>query len=139
MSSSQFDDDSKKGAWTPEEDEQLKELVALYGPKGWSVIAKDVPGRSGKSCRLRCVPVQPASSIPDESTCSISLAFNRVQSTYCAYTVRDACMQRWVSNSCFLCRWQVVQPAGPQCQPRALHALGGRRHHPRLGGVWITL
>ena len=55
MSSSQFDDDSKKGAWTPEEDEQLKELVALYGPKGWSVIAKDVPGRSGKSCRLRCV------------------------------------------------------------------------------------
>lgn len=55
MSSSQYDDDSKKGAWTPEEDEQLKELVALYGPKGWSVIAKDVPGRSGKSCRLRCV------------------------------------------------------------------------------------
>jgi Myb-like DNA-binding domain len=55
MSSSQYDDDSKKGAWTPEEDEQLKELVAMYGPKGWSVIAKDVPGRSGKSCRLRCV------------------------------------------------------------------------------------
>ena len=55
MSSSQYDDDSKKGAWTPEEDEQLKELVSLYGPKGWSVIAKDVPGRSGKSCRLRCV------------------------------------------------------------------------------------
>lgn len=52
--SSQYDDDNKKGAWTPEEDELLKQLVAECGPKGWSQIARDVPGRSGKSCRLRC-------------------------------------------------------------------------------------
>lgn len=55
MSSSQWDDDNKKGAWTPEEDEKLIELVSRFGPKSWSQIARDVPGRSGKSCRLRCV------------------------------------------------------------------------------------
>lgn len=48
-----MNDDYKKGAWTPEEDELLRQLIAEYGPKNWSIIANGIKGRSGKSCRLR--------------------------------------------------------------------------------------
>mmetsp|Transcript_21180 Transcript_21180/g.53855 ORF Transcript_21180/g.53855 Transcript_21180/m.53855 type:complete len:432 (-) Transcript_21180:1442-2737(-) len=47
------DVDVKKGAWTPEEDKQLCKLIRMYGTRNWSIIAASVPGRSGKSCRLR--------------------------------------------------------------------------------------
>eukprot|EP00882_Tetradesmus_deserticola_P001273 GHRQ01001376.1.p1 GENE.GHRQ01001376.1~~GHRQ01001376.1.p1 ORF type:complete len:403 (+),score=157.03 GHRQ01001376.1:240-1448(+) len=43
----------KKGAWTPEEDEQLRRLVMINGAQKWSVVAEKIKGRSGKSCRLR--------------------------------------------------------------------------------------
>ncbi|KAL6865046.1 hypothetical protein ACP4OV_016197 [Aristida adscensionis] len=42
-----------KGSWTPEEDELLRRAVARHGARNWSVISGEVPGRSGKSCRLR--------------------------------------------------------------------------------------
>ncbi|CAN6467393.1 unnamed protein product [Victoria cruziana] len=42
-----------KGSWSPEEDAALSELVAMHGPRNWSIISAGVPGRSGKSCRLR--------------------------------------------------------------------------------------
>ncbi|KAF3777316.1 Transcription factor [Nymphaea thermarum] len=42
-----------KGSWSPEEDAALSELVARHGPRNWSLISAGVPGRSGKSCRLR--------------------------------------------------------------------------------------
>nr|QHG11434.1 R2R3-MYB transcription factor 6 [Taxus chinensis] len=42
-----------KGPWSPEEDCALKRLVEKYGARNWSVISKGIPGRSGKSCRLR--------------------------------------------------------------------------------------
>ncbi|URE49475.1 Myb-like DNA-binding domain [Musa troglodytarum] len=42
-----------KGPWTPEEDEKIISLVAKYGPKKWSIIAKSLPGRIGKQCRER--------------------------------------------------------------------------------------
>ncbi|CAI0465102.1 unnamed protein product [Linum tenue] len=42
-----------KGPWSPEEDESLQRLVQSYGPRNWSLISKSIPGRSGKSCRLR--------------------------------------------------------------------------------------
>ncbi|KAM7280128.1 hypothetical protein ACFE04_007262 [Oxalis oulophora] len=45
--------DRIKGPWSPEEDELLKRLVQTYGPRNWSLISKSIPGRSGKSCRLR--------------------------------------------------------------------------------------
>lgn len=45
--------DRIKGPWSPEEDEALKRLVQTHGPRNWSVISKSIPGRSGKSCRLR--------------------------------------------------------------------------------------
>ncbi|PSS26124.1 Transcription factor like [Actinidia chinensis var. chinensis] len=42
-----------KGPWSPEEDESLQRLVQRHGAKDWSLISKSIPGRSGKSCRLR--------------------------------------------------------------------------------------
>lgn len=45
--------DRVKGPWSPEEDEALRRLVEIHGPRNWSLISKSIPGRSGKSCRLR--------------------------------------------------------------------------------------
>ncbi|KAK1379578.1 Transcription factor MYB108 [Heracleum sosnowskyi] len=42
-----------RGHWRPAEDAKLRELVALYGPQNWNLIADKLQGRSGKSCRLR--------------------------------------------------------------------------------------
>ena len=42
-----------KGPWTKEEDDKVVELVAKYGPKRWSLIAKYLKGRIGKQCRER--------------------------------------------------------------------------------------
>ncbi|XP_058187072.1 transcription factor CSA [Rhododendron vialii] len=42
-----------RGHWRPAEDSKLIELVALYGPQNWNLIAENLSGRSGKSCRLR--------------------------------------------------------------------------------------
>ncbi|KAK4778441.1 hypothetical protein SAY86_005969 [Trapa natans] len=53
MASSSKDVDRIKGPWGPEEDAALHRLVQIYGPRNWSLISKSIPGRSGKSCRLR--------------------------------------------------------------------------------------
>ncbi|KAI3840040.1 hypothetical protein MKX03_004334 [Papaver bracteatum] len=42
-----------KGTWSPEEDELLTQLVAKLGARNWNLISAGIPGRSGKSCRLR--------------------------------------------------------------------------------------
>ncbi|KAK8957136.1 Transcription factor MYB44 [Platanthera zijinensis] len=42
-----------RGHWRPAEDSKLRELVAQYGPQNWNLIAENLEGRSGKSCRLR--------------------------------------------------------------------------------------
>jgi hypothetical protein len=42
-----------KGAWSDEEDQKLRELVEQYGPKRWSLISQELPGRIGKQCRER--------------------------------------------------------------------------------------
>eukprot|EP00252_Welwitschia_mirabilis_P016852 TRINITY_DN3748_c0_g1_i1.p1 TRINITY_DN3748_c0_g1~~TRINITY_DN3748_c0_g1_i1.p1 ORF type:complete len:302 (+),score=6.93 TRINITY_DN3748_c0_g1_i1:380-1285(+) len=42
-----------KGPWSPEEDAMLQKLVEKVGARNWSLISKGIPGRSGKSCRLR--------------------------------------------------------------------------------------
>ncbi|QCE16500.1 transcription factor MYB73-like [Vigna unguiculata] len=47
------DMDRIKGPWSPEEDEALRRLVQTHGPRNWSLVSKSIPGRSGKSCRLR--------------------------------------------------------------------------------------
>ncbi len=42
----------KKEHFTPEEDERLRRLVYIYGPK-WPLIASEMPGRNRKQCRER--------------------------------------------------------------------------------------
>ncbi|CAA0823001.1 myb domain protein 109 [Striga hermonthica] len=42
-----------RGPWSPDEDDILTGLVRKFGPRNWSMIARGIPGRSGKSCRLR--------------------------------------------------------------------------------------
>ncbi|KAG7999029.1 hypothetical protein I3843_01G285400 [Carya illinoinensis] len=42
-----------KGPWSPDEDSVLSRLVGQFGARNWSLIARGIPGRSGKSCRLR--------------------------------------------------------------------------------------
>ncbi|KFK38309.1 hypothetical protein AALP_AA3G097200 [Arabis alpina] len=50
-----------KGPWSPEEDEVLAKLVEKFGARNWSLIARSIPGRSGKSCRLRwCNQLDPS-------------------------------------------------------------------------------
>eukprot|EP00954_Amorphochlora_amoebiformis_P008670 674875-Amorphochlora_amoeboformis.AAC.1 len=44
---------ARKMAWTEEENNSLVRLVEEYGPRNWSVVAKLMPGRSGKQCRER--------------------------------------------------------------------------------------
>ncbi|KAL1193865.1 Transcription factor MYB3R-3 [Cardamine amara subsp. amara] len=45
--------DLVKGPWTHEEDDTIVELVKMFGPAKWSVIAQSLPGRIGKQCRER--------------------------------------------------------------------------------------
>lgn len=45
--------EAPKGAWTDEEDQKLVELVKEHGPKKWTHIAQQLPGRIGKQCRER--------------------------------------------------------------------------------------
>jgi transcription factor MYB, plant len=42
-----------KGPWSSEEDALLSNLVEKLGARNWTLIARGIPGRSGKSCRLR--------------------------------------------------------------------------------------
>ncbi|XP_057984288.1 transcription factor MYB1-like [Malania oleifera] len=53
--------DKVKGPWSPEEDAILSQLVSKFGARNWSLIARGIAGRSGKSCRLRwCNQLDPA-------------------------------------------------------------------------------
>lgn len=42
-----------KRPWSADEDKQLHDLVQRLGPKLWSAIAVELPGRVGKQCRER--------------------------------------------------------------------------------------
>ncbi|XP_057491738.1 transcription factor MYB44-like [Actinidia eriantha] len=71
MACSKKDMDRIKGPWSPEEDDMLQKLVQKHGPRNWSVISKSIPGRSGKSCRLRwcnqlCPQVKHRAFTPEE-------------------------------------------------------------------------
>lgn len=53
--------DRVKGPWSPEEDAILSRLVGKFGARNWSLIARGIAGRSGKSCRLRwCNQLDPS-------------------------------------------------------------------------------
>ena len=42
-----------RNLWTPEEDQQLLQLVQKHGAKAWRRIAENVPGRDWNQCRER--------------------------------------------------------------------------------------
>ncbi|XP_041365718.1 myb-related protein B-like isoform X2 [Gigantopelta aegis] len=42
-----------KGPWTKEEDDKVTELVQKFGAKRWTLISRQLKGRSGKQCRER--------------------------------------------------------------------------------------
>ncbi|KAI4386934.1 hypothetical protein MLD38_004807 [Melastoma candidum] len=43
-----------KGAWAPDEDSKLAEVISVHGAKRWKTIASKAGlKRCGKSCRLR--------------------------------------------------------------------------------------
>lgn len=44
---------SSRGHWRSAEDAKLMNLVMQHGPQNWNMIAENLEGRSGKSCRLR--------------------------------------------------------------------------------------
>jgi myb proto-oncogene protein len=48
----------------PPQDALLLRCVGKHGPKNWSLIARSIPGRTGKSCRLRCAPPARARAEP---------------------------------------------------------------------------
>lgn len=48
-----------RGHRPAQEDVVLVRLVEEHGTKNWSIIAKGIPGRTGKSCRIRCVQTLP--------------------------------------------------------------------------------
>ncbi|CAN6268670.1 unnamed protein product [Urochloa humidicola] len=46
----------RKGLWSPEEDEKLRDYILRYGHGCWSALpAKAGLQRNGKSCRLRWI------------------------------------------------------------------------------------
>lgn len=47
----------KRSRWTPEESEQLKRAVQLYGAGNWAKIQRLLPGRTDMQCRERYVNV----------------------------------------------------------------------------------
>jgi hypothetical protein len=58
LRSPRTDDQDKKQRraarkWSPQEDEQMRALVAKFGTRRWSVIGGHLKGRNGKQCRER--------------------------------------------------------------------------------------
>ena len=43
----------KRKQWTTEEDELVRRCVGIYGTRAWTLVAQDLPGRTGKQCRER--------------------------------------------------------------------------------------
>lgn len=71
----QANDERIKGPWSPEEDAILSKCVEKFGARNWSLIARTIPGRSGKSCRLRwCNQLNPGVNrkpFTEEEDCKI--------------------------------------------------------------------
>jgi hypothetical protein len=44
---------SRRGKWTDEEDEVLKQVIDKFGPKNWKKIALHVPHRTSSQCQHR--------------------------------------------------------------------------------------
>ena len=43
----------KRKQWTTEEDTEVRQCVGIHGTRSWTLVAQQLPGRSGKQCRER--------------------------------------------------------------------------------------
>ncbi|RWV83295.1 hypothetical protein BHE74_00027317 [Ensete ventricosum] len=85
-------EDRVKGPWSPEEDVILSRLVSKFGARNWSLIARGIPGRSGKSCRLRwCNQLDPyVKRRPFTGTSSSCLFFGLCSQTFsCMFAAEE--------------------------------------------------
>ncbi len=94
----------RTGKWTADEDQLLKEAVALHGVR-WSVVSRLVPGRLAKGCRDRYLShVNPAIKLSvwtpeDEQTCVTA---------YRAYGNRWVAIQKLLPNRpWYTIKWKV--------------------------------
>lgn len=57
MLSSQIDGEgngaTQRKQWTQYEDDTVRRLVHLHGTRSWTLVAQNLPGRTGKQCRER--------------------------------------------------------------------------------------
>ena len=55
----------------------LRQLVKEHGLKSWSTVSKGLVGRTGKSCRLRCVTACCPPNTASTALCSLLPAAQR--------------------------------------------------------------
>ncbi|KAJ3124777.1 hypothetical protein HK098_000868 [Nowakowskiella sp. JEL0407] len=70
----------RKGAWLPEEDALLLELVGKYGSKKWTLIASEIKGRTDKQCRQRWFD-NLAGNSPEEGAAMVKVLANQKYAT----------------------------------------------------------
>jgi hypothetical protein len=97
----------RSGKWTPEEDTKLIDAVKKHG-KAWLAVADQVPGRTGKQCRLRwtrCLDPDIGKCLgkwrPEEYTKLIEAVKNHgtnwvVVAALVSSRTNDQCRQRWM-------------------------------------------
>jgi hypothetical protein len=107
---------------TPQEDAQLARLVRYHSERNWALIAQGVPGRSGKSCRLRWL---------NQLSPAINKApFNEWEDAV-LLLVGDSRGLPGLSS-----RVPCRQPAGGQAQHAALAAAAARAHPALPSGAY---
>lgn len=92
-----------RGPWSPEEDAVLSRLVSKFGARNWSLIARGIPGRSGKSCRLRwCNQLDPCVKRKPFSGNLITATATIIALSFALYAYLYLCLEYWFGFCCSL-------------------------------------
>lgn len=128
------EDEYLKGPWTPEEDDLLRQCISKIGARNWSVIAKSIPGRTGKSCRLRWLnqlnpSVKKGPFTPEED--ATILAAHAIYGNKWASIAKllsgrtdNAVKNHW-NSTLKRRRSEMVHLLGPEVVPTTQHLAGG--------------